>query len=39
MTFFEKLLAMFAVTSAETGAGVASVWITYQPKQPENMKK
>ena len=36
---FEKIMAQLALTSAEAGAGTASVWITYQPKQPKNLKK
>ena len=36
---FEKLMAQLANFSAQMGAGAASVWNAYQPKQPKNMKK
>ena len=36
---FEKLLAQLANFSANMGAGTASFFGTYQPKQPKNMKK
>lgn len=39
MNIFEKIMASLALTSAEVGAGMASIWVTYQPKQPKNMKK
>lgn len=36
---FEKLLAQLAINSAQMGAGMASFFNLYQPKQPKNMKK
>jgi len=39
MNNFEKLLAQAAKNSAQMGAGTASLWNLYQPKQPKNMKK
>ena len=36
---FEKLMAQLAMMSAQMGAGTASLWNLYQPKQPKNMKK
>lgn len=38
MKFFATILARFAFTSARVAAGSASVWTTYQPKEPD-MKK
>jgi cyclic lactone autoinducer peptide len=35
MKFFATLLAKFAFTSARVAAGSASVWTTYQPKEPD----
>ena len=39
MSFFEKLLAELAALAASVGAGSASIWNTYQPKEPKNMAK
>ena len=36
---FEKLLAQLAMTTAQLGAGTASVFNIYQPRQPKNMKR
>ena len=38
MKFVETILAKLAVKSATVGAGLASSWSAYQPKQPD-MKK
>lgn len=39
MKFVETLLAKLALVSANTGAGFASMWSAYQPKEPEVLKK
>ena len=38
MKFFAALMAKFAFVSARAAAGSASIWSTYQPKEPD-MKK
>ena len=35
----EKLIARTALTSAKLAAGSASLWNTYQPKEPRALKK
>ena len=35
--FFEKLIADLAYQSALAGAGLASVWNVYQPKEPKSL--
>ena len=39
MKFVETLLAKLALVSAHSGAGFASMWSAYQPKEPEMFKK
>lgn len=39
MKFFEKLLAELAAFAASAGAGTASFWNTYQPKEPKNKSR
>ena len=39
LKFFEKILAELALVSAGVGAGLASVWNVYQPKEPKNISK
>lgn len=39
MKFVDNALAKLALVSAQTGAGLASIWNAYQPKQPEMVKK
>ncbi len=34
-----KLLVKVSGFSAKAGAGSASIWNTYQPKEPQNIKK
>ena len=38
MKIVENVLAKLAVVSARSGAGSASLWYSYQPKEPD-MKK
>lgn len=38
MKVIENVIAKIALTSAKMGAGSASIWYTYQPKEPD-MKK
>ena len=38
MKFVETIMAKLALSSANFGAGLASAWSAYQPKEPE-MKK
>lgn len=38
MKFLATILAKFALVSARSAAGSASVWSAYQPKEPD-MKK
>jgi len=33
--FVDKVIAKIAFASAVSGAGAASTWNTYQPKEPE----
>lgn len=35
----EKLIAKTAIASAKIAAGSASLWNTYQPKEPRALKK
>ena len=39
MSFFEKLLAELAALAAAEGAGSASIWNSYQPKEPKKIAK
>lgn len=39
MKFFEAILAKLALVSAYSGAGLASSWNAYQPKEPAFKKK
>ena len=39
MKLFDKALAKLAAIAASTGAGSASLWNLYQPKEPETIKK
>ena len=39
MKLVEKILAKLALASAHTGAGLASIWNAYQPKEPDMAKK
>ncbi len=34
-----KIIAKSAMASAKAAAGTASGWNTYQPKEPESLKK
>lgn len=38
MKILDKALAKIALISAKSGAGMASMWNAYQPKEPD-MKK
>lgn len=38
MKLIEKTIAKLALASAKAGAGSGSVWMAYQPKEPD-MKK
>ena len=38
MKYVENVVAKLALMSARAGAGSASLWFTYQPKEPD-MKK
>jgi len=39
MKSFEKILAELAALAANAGCGTASLWNTYQPKEPKNKSK
>lgn len=38
MRFLATILAKFALVSAQTAAGFASIWNSYQPKEPDMTK-
>ena len=38
MKIIEAILAQLALWSAQSGAGLASSWNAYQPKEPKNIK-
>lgn len=38
MKIVENALAKIALTSAQAGAGSASLWFAYQPKEPDMNK-
>lgn len=38
MKLFENILAKLALVSAKAGAGSASLWYAYQPKEPDMSK-
>ena len=37
--FFASIFANAALISAESAAGLASMWNAYQPKEPESLRK
>ena len=38
MTFVEAIMAKLALSCANFGAGLASAWSAYQPREPKIMK-